>query len=176
MQGTEMLVAGEKLLWKGAPEPGLKFRPKDIFLTAFGLVFFSFAVFWMYASRYELEAPIYFTLFGTPFVLVGAYLVIGRYFWEAYKRGRTSYTLTDKRAIIRVNAFGQSQKTVTLNDLPEVELEERGDGSGTIVFGRDITTGHGDNRSTSYAPRFEFIKDVTRVYQMVEKARNATEA
>lgn len=176
MQGKDMLLAGEKLLWKGAPEPGIKFRPRDILLTPFGLFFFGFAVFWMYLTRYQFEAPIYFTLFGTPFVLVGAYLAIGRYFFEAYKRGRTSYTLTDKRAIIRVNVFGQSQKTVTLDDLQEVELEERGDGSGTIVFGRDITTGNGKHASTSFAPRFEFVKDAARVYQMVEKARSATAA
>lgn len=175
MQGREVLLPGEKLLWKGAPEPGLKFRSRDIFLTAFGLVFFSFSVFWMYTAHYTMTAPPYFTLFGIPFVLAGAYLLIGRYFWEAYKRGRTAYTLTDKRAIIRVNAFGQTQKTVTLNDLAEVELEERADGSGTIAFGRDITTGSGKSRSTSYAPRFEFVKDAARVYQLVEKARNAAD-
>lgn len=175
MHGRDVLLAGEKLLWKGAPEPGLKFQPRDFFLTAFGLFFFGFSVFWMYASRYEFEAPIYFTLFGIPFVVVGAYISIGRYFWEAHKRGRTIYTLTDRRAIIRVNAFGQSQKTVTLDDLEEVELEERDDSTGTIVFGRDITTGSGDNRHTSYAPRFEFIKDAARVYNLVEKARNTAE-
>jgi len=176
MQGKEMLLAGEKLLWKGAPEPGLKFRPRDIFLTAFGLFFFGFAVFWMCMAHYAFEAPIYFTLFGIPFVVVGAYISVGRYFWEAYKRGRTAYTLTDKRAIIRVNTFGQSQKTVALNSLQEVKLEEFGDSSGTIVFGRDITTGYGEDRSTSYAPRFEFVEDAARVYQLVEKARSTGEA
>lgn len=175
MQGRAVLLAGEKLLWKGTPERGLKFRPRDIFLTAFGLFFFGFAVFWMYSAHYMMEAPPYFTLFGIPFVLVGAYILIGRYFWDAYKRSRTEYTLTDKRAIIRVGAFSQTQRTVTLDDLAEVELEECADGSGTIVFGRDITTGSGDQRSTSHAPRFEFIKDAARVYQLVEKSRSRHE-
>jgi hypothetical protein len=170
MRSVELL-AGEKLVWKGAPEPGMKFRTSDIFITFFGLFFFGFSVFWMFMT-WEMETPIYFTLFGTPFVLVGAYLVVGRFFWEAYRRGRTDYTLTDRRAIIRVDAFGRSQKTVTLQDLDEVMLEERNDGLGTIVFGRDITTGSGDDRHTSRAPRFDFIKDAARVYQMVEKARS----
>jgi len=116
-------------------------------------------------------APVFFLLFGIPFVLVGAYLVFLRYFWEAFERRRTSYVLTDRRAIIKVNVLGRSQKTVTLSNVDELTFEEKDDGIGTIVFGRDITRGSGEDRTTSYAPRFKFIRDGARVYQMAESAR-----
>jgi hypothetical protein len=172
MQGKEVLLAGEKLLWKGAPERGLKFTRSDFLRTFFGLFFFGFAVFWMSKSL-DNGNPTFSTAFGIPFVLFGAYITIGRYFWEAYKRGRTTYTLTDKRAIIRADSM---LTAVALDGLNEVALEERADGSGTIILGRDVTTGEGEDSEISYAPRFEFVKDVARVYQLVEKARNSDRA
>jgi len=170
MRSSEQLLAGEKLLWKGAPERGMKFGPRDLLTTFFGLFFFGFSLFWEFMA-YNMGAPTFFMLFGIPFVLVGAYLVIGRFFWEAYARGRTTYVLTDLRALIKVDVFGRSQKAVTLRELEEVAIEENRDGTGTIVFGRDVTKGSGDNSTTSYAPRFTFVRDVKKVYQLVEVAR-----
>lgn len=171
MQASDGLLPGEKLLWKGSPEPGIRLRPRDAFLFLFGLFFFGFSIVWEYIA-FTNGSPGFFLIWGIPFIAVGTYLVIGRFFWEAYKRKRTAYTLTDRRALIQVNTVGRSQKAVALKEVAEIELEERGDGMGTIVFGRDITVGSGDATNTYAAPRFEFIKDAKRIYDMIETARN----
>lgn len=162
MSESDMLLSGEKLLWEGSPQKGLKFVPSDIFMSLFGAMFLGFSLFWE-TMVMRAEAPYFFRFWGIPFILVGAYVCFGRYFWQAYRRGRTTYVLTDRRAIIKVDSLGRHRRNVALRELEEVGLEESRDGSGS-----------GDDRRTSRAPRFEFVRDVGRIYQMVESARNKT--
>lgn len=178
MSLMQSLVSGEKVLWQGAPGRGIRFRRSDFLLVPFGLFFFIFSLFWETmaigfgdkGSNPPLIATI-FPLFGVPFILVGAYLVIGRFFWDAYSRKQSTYLLTSRRALIETAAFGRKVISVTLSDLPAVGLEERKDGSGSVVLGEDQETGFGDNRRVKRAPRFEFIPDAQRVYKLVEEAR-----
>ena len=90
----------EEILWTGQPLPGLSFKPSDILLSGFGLFFFSFAVFWTFmASGAGAAGGIIgyvFPLFGIPFIMVGGYLLFGRFFWEAYVRSKTRYALTNR--------------------------------------------------------------------------------
>jgi uncharacterized membrane protein len=179
MSLLQNLVTGEKILWQGAPAGGIRFRRSDFLLIPFGLVFFGFSLFWETTAATMIggdhDQPMIasiFPIFGIPFILVGFYLVIGRFFWDAYSRKRSTYVLTNRRALIETTAFGSKLISVTLLDLPEVALEQRADGSGTVVLGQDIQTGSGDNSRTKRAPRFEFIPDAQRVYKLVEEARS----
>jgi hypothetical protein len=79
--------------------------------------------------------------------------------------------LTDRRAIIDINALIASRQYVLLRGVREVTIEERSDGIGTVTFGRDITVPDGEGSKTTFAPSFEFIRDARRVYQMAEKVR-----
>jgi len=183
MSLMQSLVPGEKMLWQGAPGRGIRFRRSDFFLIPFGLFFFGFALFWEAtalgittgtftdrSTNLPLMAMI-FPIFGLPFICAGAYLVVGRFFWDAYRRKHSTYLLTNRRALIETIAFGRKITSVTLADLPAVSLEERADGSGTVVLGEDQQTGYGDNRRVRRAPRFDFIGDAQRVYRLVEEAR-----
>jgi hypothetical protein len=179
MSLMQSIVSGEKVLWQGAPGRGIRFRRSDFFLIPFGLFFFGFAVFWETTVLSTVgnagNAPPGFTLifpvFGIPFILVGLYMVIGRFFWDAYRRKHSTYLLTNRRALIETQAFGRKLVSVNLTDLDEVGLEERRDGSGTVILGQDVQIGFGDNRRTKQAPRFDFIPDAQRVYKLVEEAR-----
>lgn len=179
MSLMQSLVPGEKVLWQGSPGSGIRFRRSDFFLIPFGLFFFGFSLFWETmalsftdrANNPPLMATI-FPIFGLPFICVGAYLVVGRFFWDSYRRKRSTYLLTNRRALIETIAFGRKVTSITLADLPAVSLEERADGCGSIVLGEDQQIGYGENRRTRSAPRFDFIGDAQRVYRLVEEARS----
>jgi hypothetical protein len=89
------LAPQEKLLWVGQPRQGLLLRSADLFLIPFSLLWGGFAVFWE-ASVVRTGAPFFFKLWGVPFVLVGIYIVFGRFFADARQRRRTFYGVTDQ--------------------------------------------------------------------------------
>jgi hypothetical protein len=164
----------ERQLWSGSPRSGIVLRPADAFLIPFSILWAGFAFFWE-ATVLKTDAPGFFALWGIPFVLVGLYVVIGRFFVDAWRRGRTMYQLTSDRVVITT---GQTIKSLSLRTLSDVTLTERSDGSGTITFGPSNFT------STMYAgmqwpgvvqvPAFELIPDARRVYSLIRDAQKAS--
>jgi hypothetical protein len=63
-------------------------------------------------------------LWGIPFVLVGLYLIIGRFFADAYLRARTCYGVTDQRVLIVTNLWNLQVKSVSLRTLGDISLRE----------------------------------------------------
>jgi hypothetical protein len=103
------LAKGERLLWSGVPRQGVLFRPSDAFMIPFSLLWAGFAVFWELSAIRD-GAPTFFVLWGIPFVLVGAYIVVGRFLVDARRRRNTAYGLTTERIIISSGAFRPSLK------------------------------------------------------------------
>src|SRR5437879_11675637 len=87
------LRSDEKLLWMGQPAQGVRFRGSDLFLIPFSLFWAGFAVYWEW-SVIQQGAPDFFTLWGIPFVLVGIYIVVGRFFAGAGPGVRTCQART----------------------------------------------------------------------------------
>ena len=69
----------EKLLWLGRPKQGLMFSKKDLLQVPFSLMWGGFAIFWESMAVRQVNAPFFFKLWGIPFVLIGLYLIIGRF-------------------------------------------------------------------------------------------------
>src|SRR5512145_2674932 len=90
------LSSDAKLIWTGKPKTGIVFRGSDAFLIPFSLLWGGFAVFWE-TNVIATGAPFFFKLWGIPFVLVGLYLTVGRFFFDAKKRANTIYGLTSDR-------------------------------------------------------------------------------
>ncbi len=107
------LDPGERLLWSGAPDGGLRCTGRDLIVSAFSLLLLGFAILWVAGAGAGLWSGewrdhqgflrwwmVLFPLFGLPFVLGGFYAVIGRYFTDAARRRRTVLALTDRRGLI----------------------------------------------------------------------------
>jgi hypothetical protein len=164
---SRRLDSGERLLWFGMPRQGVRFAAADFFLVPFSLAWCGFFVFWetmAIASR----APWPMALFGAPFLAVGLYFVVGRFFVDARVRARTYYGLTDRRVVIVAGLLSRRVVSLGLKDLGGMELTEHSDGSGTIAFGPQFpfaATFHG----TSW-PGMSRMKD--RTFDQIESARD----
>lgn len=129
------LHQGEHLLWVGQPKKGLVFRKRDLFLIPFSLFWLIFVGFWVYLS---ISSNLFFTLFGSAFVLFGIYFFAGRFFWDARSREHTIYGFTEHRILIKTTAFSENIQSISIRDLNHLELENHKGGEGTIFFGSSL--------------------------------------
>jgi hypothetical protein len=170
---TPVLSDGEKLLWSGRPRGGVLFRSSDVFAIPFSLLWCGFAVFWE-TTVVRGGAPYFFALWGVPFVLVGLYVTVGRFLYDAWSRSNTYYGLTDQRAIIVKRLFSNNVQSVSLRVLDNVDFSLRDDGSGTITFGQPRIAadwfGFGNRYGQAPPPAFEAIPNASSVNGMVQAA------
>jgi hypothetical protein len=163
------------LLWAGRPRQGVFLRPADAYLIPFSLFWGGFAIFWEY-TVFNSKAPFFFRLWGVPFVAVGLYLIVGRFFVEARQRSKTYYGLTNSRVIIVSGLVDRSVKSLQLRALAEVSLSERADGSGTVTLGPEnarwsgVAGWPGSNRYTS--PALDSIPAARDVYNRIRTAQS----
>jgi hypothetical protein len=176
------LQSSEKLLWIGQPAQGIRLRPSDLFLIPFTLMWAGFAVFWEW-SVLHTGAPGWFALWGIPFVLVGAYIAVGRFFADALSRSRTCYALTTQRALVLSGLWTRDLKTLWLRNLPEVSLLEGPGDLGSIVFsssqpqGMRVLNASWPGAARYRPPSFDLIEEPRRVYDLARNAQQAaTEA
>ena len=171
--------SGESLIWSGTPRQGLLLRPGDVFMIPFSLLWGGFAIFWE-LEVLQSNAPRFFALWGVPFVLLGLYLIVGRFFVDARIRAKTFYGLTDHRAIIISGLFSRTKTSLPLRTLTDISLQERSDGSGTIRLGRPQpysawSSGVRWPGMSQYStPTFEMIPDAKRVHDQLLEAQRAS--
>ncbi len=127
----DLLSHDEEIVWTGRPLGGLRLRSSDIVGIPFSIMWCAFMVFWETAVVTR-GAPLFFRLWGIPFVCVGLYMLIGRFFYDAWKRAGTYYALTTQRVLIVERGNVKSLPLLTLSD---VTLDENRDGVGTIFLG-----------------------------------------
>ncbi|GIF41513.1 hypothetical protein BC793_111126 [Actinoplanes xinjiangensis] len=184
MHGVESyLLPGERVLWEGAPMRHRLFRRTDVLLLPFSVVWCGFAIVWLVRALRSDGAGL-FPLFGVPFVIVGVYLVAGRFLVRALASRRTVYTVTDGRVVVRGGPTGARLTTAYLRDLPPPVIAERPDGSGSLAFGGfpgigDVFTGgakrgwRGWSDEPSDTPILWEVPDVRRVRDCVAQAQRA---
>jgi hypothetical protein len=170
MSAAKEVTRGETLLWSGVPRQGIFFRPADVILVPFSLLWAGFAVFWE-ATVLATPAPGFFALWGIPFVLMGLHITIGRFFVEAYRRRRTTYAVTARRIIVRSGATTQSLELATLGT---ISLREHSNGLGTLTFGPSQLPALFTSSSWPGAkgpPEFIQIPEARRVYERIREAQ-----
>lgn len=93
------LRVDEEILWWGQPHPYHLLSVADIFMIPFSLLWGGFAYFWEFLVITS-GAPPLFVLWGIPFVLIGSYMIFGRFIHNYLIRRNMYYAITDQRLII----------------------------------------------------------------------------
>lgn len=177
---AQALDSGESLIWSGVPRQGLVLRPSDAYMIPFSLLWGGFAIFWE-AGVLRTSGPntTFMSIWGIPFVLAGLYLIVGRFFVDARIRAKTFYGLTDRRAVIISGMFSRTTNSLPLRTLSDISLQERSDGSGTILLGRpqpysSWSSGMRWPGMTQYStPAFEMIRNAKVVHTQLLEAQRA---
>src|SRR5262249_16642877 len=120
--------------WAGRPQQGVIFRPTDVFLIPFSLLWGGFAIFWEISVLRARAGGVFFELWGIPFVLVGLYMVAGRFFMDSASRKKTWYGVTNHGVIISSGLTGQTTRSFSLRNLPQLTLSEGRKGGGQIIL------------------------------------------
>ena len=172
------LLPGERIEWTGRPNPAVMFHQEDWLMIPFSLLWGGFAIFWLLGAsgiwRIWTNAPgrtfQYFGLiWGTPFVLAGQYMIWGRFVYRRWKKQRTYYALTNRRAVIVEGGLrGRASSSAYFENLPMVEKRVRTDGIGSISFGGPVRGEWQLGRANPpRPPTFDDVDAVESVYQIV---------
>jgi hypothetical protein len=168
------LLPGERIAWTGAPATGLLLTGRDAFLIPFSLLWGGFSIFWEWTAAHAPNADPIFPLFGIPFVAIGLYFIGGRFFVDAWARRNTVYAVTNQRVLILRNGPFSRFTALAINRLPELSMDERADGRGTIRFEPQQPMWSNRNLSSwtpalDPAPQFLSIADARGVFDRIQR-------
>lgn len=176
---TARLENGERLLWAGRPAQGLLLTGRDWLLIPFSLLWCSFLVIFV-ATAITQEEPLFFLVFSVPFLIVGAYILVGRFALDAFLRRGMRYAVTNRRILIERPAPFARSTSLRIDRLPQLDLSERAKGKGTILFGppalgmTDLYFGYWTPALNS-TPQFLAIDDARRVFDLIQKTAGEDE-
>lgn len=170
------LSRGEKLLWAGQPKQGFIFRKIDRFLIPFILVWLSFPILMLAVGEENVENNSGLPFLAVPiiFMLVGAYMLFGRFIQDIWRRKKVYYALTDKRVfLVRKSGI----KSIPIENI-ETNFLNHGKGFASIEFG-SVPSGIDAYFSSSFSsftgvsavPSFEYIGDGENVYRQIKELR-----
>src|SRR5262249_1607535 len=109
------------------------------------------------------------------FMLMGLYLIIGRFFHDAWIRSGIRYAVTNRRILIVRSGLSSNVISVNLDRLSTTRLIEGAHGRGTIQFGDPVPVWSERNMGTwmpslDPTPQFIGIEDVRDVFDTVQRA------
>jgi hypothetical protein len=194
------LTGDEHIAWTGQPNPSVIFHKQDVFLVPFSLMWGGFAIFWEggvsgfwdHGSRHG--SWLFGMIWGIPFVLIGQYLIWGRFFYDSWLKRRTHYAVTSRRVIVIQNGWSRRVIAAYLDSLPTLTKEGPESGPGTLSFAPagSFFSGFSSDSSSSRGrknwgawnamsigdvPIFRDIDSLDYVYRLVsdlrEKARSS---
>lgn len=165
------LQPGERILWEGAPLPGIRNPARLAFLSLFGVPFLLAGlggtgvalrhVFWLG----EVGLGLFTLAISLIFAVLGYALVFGQWTEAAKAHRTTRYALSSRCAFIARQTRKRSLESYPI--LPKTALEiEHGTGYDTVWFHARSET-DSDGGLTTSRIGFEGIKDGTEVYRLM---------
>lgn len=158
-----ILDEGERILWQGRPDTRLRLKPAGLVGMAFGVSFAGFALFWMIMAA---QAGGGFWMFGLLHFAIGLALALGPLIWDPFRRSRTWYTLTDRRAFIATDLPLQGKRLKSYPIDEDTLLEFTPGEPATVSFAQETRRGNNGRRHTVRIG-FERIPDGERVYRLI---------
>ena len=126
------------------------FHAEDLYLVPFSLLWGGFAIFWeagvagLWGTGAKAGTSSTFgMIWGIPFVVMGQYIIWGRFVYAAWKKRRTYYGVTNRRVIVVQRCTGRKMVSAYIDTLPTVIKEDGGGTAGTSRFAPH-RTGRGD--------------------------------
>jgi len=173
------LLSGESVLWAGRPNPNVVFHSDDWYMIPFSLLWGGFAIFWeagvlgYWGHNAKGTPSIFMAIWGIPFIVIGQYLIWGRFLYDAWLKRRTYYVVTDRRVLILQEGWKRKTSFVYLDAIPTIERE--GTENGTLWFGPKypVLAGRGQKTrswsrfSVGDVPVFADVEDVESLYRLV---------
>ena len=176
---SPQLRRGEKAVWTDRPQPMARALSRlKIFL--FGIPFFAFSIFWTsmaYEGAHEAAAGsgmMFFPLFGVPFMLVGAGLLLSPVWSYMEAKHWLIYAITNQRILIIRTLPRHKVESFEPAALTKLTRTTRADGSGNVLFAEE--TRRGKNGTYTVPRGFYGVPDAIRVEEAVVKLRNSGDA
>jgi hypothetical protein len=186
------LTSGESLYWAGMPNPKMIFHSDDWYTIPFSLMWGGFTIFWEAAALgYWGNTSkggghsTFMAIWGIPFVVMGQYMIWGRFLVDAWCKHRTYYAVTNRRVLIVQEAWHRKSKFIYLEAIPSIARE--GTNIGTLWLGPKLPIIGGRGQPHRSPSRFDMgdgipvladIDDVNSVHRLIidlrEKARKET--
>lgn len=136
------LKPGERIVWAGQPNPN-RMMLIGLGTWLFFIPWTAFAVFWVaMAGGFTWFSGTngvfkFFPLFGIPFVLFGIGGLLSP-LWKRIEAARTVYVVTNQRLFKIYGISGTKYKSFYPEQIQFVERKENGDGSGNLIFSREV--------------------------------------
>lgn len=174
------LISNEKIIWTGQPDPSVLFSRIDIFLIPFSLIWAGGAFAFQGISIFY-GAPLEVILFGLPFILVGSYMLFGRFILKRQRKKKTHYAITNQRVIVYSSFINSSLQAQFIQQIPAINKTVKKNGTGTIVFGNPslLDSMYGNTGfeffSSFYGTSvisFYDVANVEEVYDLIHEVRN----
>lgn len=176
------LAPGERIIWQGQPKQGFRLAPQDAFAVPFA-AFWLFAVLMIFLLTFTGEMkevdPLAYVIMPI-FLIIGLYMLVGRFLVDRAARGRTFYYLTTERAFIAAGLWRPYRRSVNLAAAPEIRFHGRRSGRGTVQFGSPSMFGmmppSWPGANQFLPPAFDDIEDAERVYNLALNTQRKAKA
>ena len=178
------LLPGESLYWAGTPNPQVIFHTDDWYVVPFSLLWGGFAIFWEagvlgygWTGSRTGDSSTFMAIWGIPFIVVGQYMIWGRFLYDAWLKRRTYYAITNRRVLVKQEGWKRKVSATFLESLPSITQE--GHRTGTLWFGPKYPVIAGRGQKTREisrfgvgdVPTFADVDDVDEIYKLVTDLR-----
>lgn len=160
-------------------------------MIPFSLLWGGFAIFWeagvlgFWGHNAKGTPPLFMAIWGIPFIVIGQYMIWGRFAHDGWLKRRTYYGVTNRRLIILQESTKRKTCSMYLDAIPSIERD--GGFTGTLWFGTKYPIiaprGRQTRRSRFYVgdvPVFADIDEAESVYRLIldlsEKNRSSQSA
>lgn len=176
------LMSGERVIWRGSPAQGIRFQAQDLFIVPFAIIWLTIAgsAFWLPNSDgTQTNDPAEYIILPF-FLLIGLYILVGRFLGDMLSRSRTEYALTNRRAIVESGIFRRNTRSINLAATPEIRFRQGRGGRGTIEFGGGspfaFVPRNWPGSAQFMPPAFDGIEDADNVYRLVLDAQREAQS
>ncbi len=138
----DMLKKGERLIWSGKPSRGKGTGILGIVRIASSSLWIVMLLYWVIKAVF-LYPPTAFL--GAPLMVAGVIWILLRIVRLKKQKENTYYAITNERIIIKSRRKNEDEaiKSISLNDIHTIRIEEGKNGFGNIIFiDKDVPSGN----------------------------------